>query len=362
MMLGWMRVAIALSKPTLSLLLPLLGCQPAPPEVMEGGEASSGPASSSTSAGPTTSPSDGSTTTAGTGGGTTTGSSTSVADTTSDTGSGDSSTGEPTDEPLGPFATPVAVGELNTAFSEDDPTLTGDLLEIYFASNRGGSEDVWTSTRPSVGAAWAPPMPVASVNSVFTETFPEVSADGLVLLLASDRVIPTDLDVYYSQRSDRGQPWPEPVVLAGASSVGIIDYGATPVADLGRVFLCLDVAGGLGQADIYEAPADLMGGMVGAAVHVPELSTVFADCSVSVSPSGREIFFESTRPIGIGYDWNLWVATRDDAGGPWGEPVAVEELEGESDEVDPWLSPDRRTLWYAGGNLGFYDLYVATRE
>lgn len=351
------------SKLTVSLLLPLLGCLPAPPEFMEGSEDASG--SASTSAGSTTGPGDGSTTAgtgAGTGAGTTTGSSTGVADTTSETGSGDSSTGEPTDEPLGPFAMPVAVMELNSVFSEDDPTLTGDLLEIYFASNRGGSEDVWTSTRPNVGADWTDPMPVASVNSLFTETFPEVSADGLVLLLASDRVIASDLDVYYSQRSDRSQPWSEPVALDGAASVGTIDYGATPVADLDRVFLCLDVVGGLGQADIYEAPADLMGGMVSAAVHVPELSTVFADCSVSVSPSRREIFFESTRPIGVGYDWNLWVATREDADGPWEEPVAVEGLDGELDEVDPWLSPDRHTLWYASGTVGAYDLYVTTRE
>lgn len=364
MMLGGMRVAIAHSKLTVSLLLPWLGCQPAPPEVMEGGEASSGPASS-TSAGPTTSPSDGSTTAgtaAGSGGGTTGGSSTSEADTTSESSAGDSSTGEPSDEPLGPFDTPVAEADLNSIYSEDDPTLTGDLLEIYFASNRSGSEDVWTSTRASVGAPWEPPVAVESVNSLFTETFPEVSPDGLVLLLASDRNSATDLDVYISQRTDRSQPWPAPVSVVGASTVGTIDYGATPVSDLGRVFLCLDVAGGLGQADIYEAPADLTSGVVSAAVHVPELSTAFADCSVSVSPSGREIFFESTRPIGVGFDWNLWVATREGAGAPWGEPVAVEELVGEFDEVDPWLSPDRRTLWFASGTLGGYDLYVTTRE
>src|SRR5688500_4343144 len=50
--------------------------------------------------------------------------------------------GEDSPEPdafvLGPWGTPVALAELNTADVEGDPTMTTDLLEIYFASNRDG--------------------------------------------------------------------------------------------------------------------------------------------------------------------------------------------------------------------------------
>lgn len=356
MIAGTMGMSIA--KPKVIVLVLAAGCQPLPAEVVvDGAEASSGAAPTTGPAG-TTSPSHD--TTAGSVAGTgSSGGASSGRDEGSGTSSeGESSTGTPMDEPLGPFGPPVAVAELNSAVSDDDPTLTGDLLEIYFASNRAGSEDVWRSTRETVDDPWGMPMPVAEVNSFSLETFPEVSLDGLVLLLASDRS--GSLDVYYSQRADRDQPWSPPMSLTGLADPLLMDYGATPVPDMSRVLLCRDAAGGLGQSDIWEAPLDLVAWAVGTPVHVPELSTTVADCTATVSASGREIFFETTRSPTVG--WSVWTATREDPAGPWDEPVVVTEIDGPFDEIDPWLSPDRRTLWFASGFVGSYDLYVATRE
>lgn len=42
------------------------------------------------------------------------------------------------------WSTPVEITEL-TGFSEDDPSLTADLLEIYFGSRRAG--ELFLSTR-----------------------------------------------------------------------------------------------------------------------------------------------------------------------------------------------------------------------
>lgn len=338
----------------------LCGCLPPLGEVTT--SESSGDASSTTS---TATASIGLDTTASASMGTSlggSGSSSGATTSASSSGSDDeSSSGEPADEPLGPFGLAQPIDELNSFANDDDPTLTGDLLEIYFASTRAGSEDVWTSTRASVADAWDAPVAVDSLSSIYTETFPEVSADGLLMLLASNRGTMIELDVYFSRRDARGQPWPEPVALAGAATA-IDDYGATPSPDLTSAFLCRVVPEGLGQADIWLAPADFDAGVVGAPLLIPELSGPYADCSVSSSPSGREIFFESTRPIGAGFDWNLWMATRDDPRGPWDPPVAVTELNGEADDVDPWLSPDRHTLYFASGTPGVYGLYVATRE
>jgi hypothetical protein len=339
-----------------------LGCQPPPSEVTDGSGAPTGdPLPTSTDAASTTSPADGSTA-----GGIASGSaSTSLgtADSSSGTDASDASTGEPADEPLGPFGEPEAVVELNSFAAEDDPSLTADMLEIYFASTRGGSEDVWMSRRASVRDTWDAPVLVEVVSSAWQETFPEVSADGLVLLLASDRAGLGDLDVYYSLRASRGAPWSPPLSLAGAATPGRHDWGATLDPAMTHVLLCRDVAGGLGQSDIWQAPVDLGVWMVGVAVHVPELSSSAADCSASISASGREIFFESTRPAGPVFGWNLWVATRADTGGPWDEPSLVAELSSDADDLDPWLSPDRRTLWFASNRIvGHNELYVATRR
>jgi hypothetical protein len=285
---------------------------------------------------------------------------TSVGDTSSSGGEDDSSTGGPMDEPLGPFGPPMVVTALNSVVSDDDPTLTGDLLEIYFGSSRAGTEDVWTSNRDRVGGDWDVPTPVDSLNSLYVETFPEVSADGLFMLLASNRPGGLGFDVYYTRRASRGGDWPAPVPLSGAATM-LDDFGATPSPDLTSVFLCREMVGGRGQSDIWEAPADLQAWVVQEPVLIAELSTAQADCSVTLSPSRREIFFETTRTERFMVDWDLWTATREDPDGPWDDPMSVDELNSDVDDIDPWLSPDRRTLWFARGTVGAYELYEATR-
>jgi hypothetical protein len=282
-----------------------------------------------------------------------------LTDTGDPSSGGTDDTGEPTDEPLGMFGAPVLVLELSNPYPDDDPTLTDDMLEIYFGSSRGGaSEDVWMSTRATVDALWDVPEPVASVNSGLTESLVEVSAVGLILLVASDRLVFGDLDVYYSRRADRSQAWPAPIPLPGAANPGSNDFGATPSPDLASVFLCRAPAG---FADVYEAPVDFGAPLVGAAVLVRELLSVQDECSVSLSVSGREIFVESTRPTTT-LGWNLWMAMREEPEDTWGTPVPVTELNTHTDDIDPWLSPDRRTLWFASDRTGQLELYVAARE
>lgn len=364
---GRMRALIA--DCTVAMLLLSLGCQPAPPEVTDGsGAATSDTSPASTGAGSTSSAGDGTTaagsaSASGSSGSGSASSSSGATDPSSDTGASDSTTGDPNDEPLGPFGPPVAVAELNSLASEDDPSLTADMLEIYFASTRTLSEDVWVSTRISVDDPWDAPVPVDAVNSGWQETFPEVSPDGLVLLLASDRAFIGDLDVYYAQRASRGDEWSTPVPLTGAATPGANDWGATPILDMSRVLLCRDMPRVLGGADIWEATADFDAWVVDPAVHVPELSTATAECSATASQSGREVFFETTRADGPVFGWNLWTATREDPAGPWDAPVSVAELNSDADDIDPWLSPDRRTLWFASNRaVGHNELYVATRR
>lgn len=360
----WMVAMLALS----------IGCTAPPSEVTYNDDGSSGaPPPGSTGAGSTMGPVlDDSTTAATSDASGVTGSSSSSSGSSmesssgstgsegsSSSGSGDSTTGEPMDEPLGPWGAIEPATMLNSPGSDDDPTLTADLLEIYFGSNRNGTEDVFVSTRANTGAPWDVPLPVDTFNSGAIETFPEVSPDGLVMLFASDREAAFDLDVYWSQRAARGQPWSTPLPLTGAATVGLPDYGATPTPDMTRVLLCRDDVGGAGQSDIWMATADFTSWTVGVPMHVDELATNVAECSSTLSPSEREIFFETTRPTGFG--WSIWTAAREDPTGAWEAPTEVVELDGGFDEIDPWLSPDRRTLWYASGTMGTYDLYVATR-
>src|SRR5690349_20008434 len=74
--------------------------------------------------------------------------------------------------PLGPWGLPTA---LFPGGGDDDPTLTGDLLELYFNRN----SDIYTSTRASVTDAWGTPALVTELSTVYNETTPEITYDGL---------------------------------------------------------------------------------------------------------------------------------------------------------------------------------------
>jgi len=86
------------------------------------------------------------------------------------------------------FERPQIVAELASSARTDNPTLTADLLEIYFTSDRvSGNGDVWVARRGNPALPFEPPSPVAEVNSDSFETSAAISGDGLTLWFGSDR-------------------------------------------------------------------------------------------------------------------------------------------------------------------------------
>jgi hypothetical protein len=77
------------------------------------------------------------------------------------------------------FETPVLVTELVASDRTDNPTLTGDLLEIYFTSDRAGGGDLWVARRDDRAAVFRPPVPIAELNTDTFETSAAISTDGL---------------------------------------------------------------------------------------------------------------------------------------------------------------------------------------
>ena len=80
-----------------------------------------------------------------------------------------------------------------------------DGLEIIFQSNRPGgmgSGDLWVSTRETTLDAWSPPVNVGpSINTVYFDGAPALSADGETLFFYSNRPGGFGLnDLYVSSR------------------------------------------------------------------------------------------------------------------------------------------------------------------
>jgi WD40-like Beta Propeller Repeat len=133
----------------------------------------------------------------------------------------------PLDPDAGPertgFGPPRVIAELESDdVSDDDPSLTADLLLLCFNSKRDaglGEEDVWCSRRARTDEAWGTPEPQTVLNSEHRETGIALSLDGLALWFSSDRAGDSNgLDVYLATRPTRDSAWSEPTRVPELSS------------------------------------------------------------------------------------------------------------------------------------------------
>jgi WD40-like Beta Propeller Repeat len=99
-------------------------------------------------------------------------------------------------------------------------------------------------------------------------------------------------------------------------------------------------------------------------VVVAELNSTVEDNHASVRHDGREIFFNSRRPGGQGFD--IWVATRDNVHDDWSTPVNLgAPVNSQFAEFHPNISFDGRILLFIAplkrGGLGGFDIWMTTR-
>jgi len=64
----------------------------------------------------------------------------------------------------GAYDAPALVPGVNSLVDDGQPNLRRDALELFFYSARGGSNDIYVSTRVSVHDDWSTPVPVAAAN------------------------------------------------------------------------------------------------------------------------------------------------------------------------------------------------------
>jgi hypothetical protein len=95
---------------------------------------------------------------------------------------------------------PLPIDALNTASNETGAFLTQDCLTIYFASNRKTRVQIYTSQRKAIGQPWQPAQPVDDfkINGIDNQQDPWLSADGHSFAFASDAGGTND--VYLSTR------------------------------------------------------------------------------------------------------------------------------------------------------------------
>lgn len=158
------------------------------------------------------------------------------------------------------WGAPVAIEELNSPGLDSGPAYfenEGGRPQLYFASNRAGTMDLYVSELQDDGT-WGPPAPIVELNTTFEESRPSLRQDGLEMVFTSSRG--GNADLYSSERATLTSPW-------------------APSVSLGPV------------------------------VNSPDV-----DQQASLSPDGTTLYFGSTRPGSYSSVFDVWVTTRSKRG------------------------------------------------
>jgi hypothetical protein len=271
------------------------------------------------------------------------------------------------------WSAPVNLGSMiNTTFNEQGPTLHGELT-LYFGSDRPGGRggfDLWFSTRDCAECPWGTPVNLGSVvNTASDETGPGLSGDGHLLFFRSTRPDGPGLgDVYLSTRANPKNDlnWEAPVLVGPDVNTPAAEAGAEylPSAEEGPANLYFNRAPAGQTADLYYVAIKRDGKTLGPAVLISELSHPTAtDQGPTLRSDGREVFFFSTRPGGVG-GADLWTSTRRSVHDPWTPPVNPgAPLNSAAAEQQPSLSGGRSLLFASSrsGGFGGTDIWVSTR-
>lgn len=116
---------------------------------------------------------------------------------------------------FGPWDAPVAIAQVNSNTNEYGPALTPDGLTLLFTSERSGGAgkyDLYQASRASRTAPFSAPRNLTALNTAATEDGPTVTADGLTLYFC--RSTGTSCQLYRATRPDRFADFADPQPVA----------------------------------------------------------------------------------------------------------------------------------------------------
>lgn len=194
-----------------------------------------------------------------------------------------------------PFSNVRPLAEANTASEDGAAFLAADSLELHFFSTRpggAGGRDLYLLRRATADGAWASSRFLAELNTASSEYMPSLTGDALVIYFATDRGPGIADDIYSASRASPTQIFSPPVPVPGMTA----QTSPFIAADGRTLYFAGANAGGQGGRDIWVAqrprPQDPFGPPMNLG---PMINSAATDDDPSVSLDGRELFFVSDR-------------------------------------------------------------------
>ena len=145
----------------------------------------------------------------------------------------------PGDVAFGAWSAPVQIPILGTPGAKEDATGSSTKTELIF---RLGAGDLYAMTRTTPDDPWGIPQALASLNTPSFEGAPRLSTSDLTLYFQSNRAGGLGLeDIYATSRASVGAAW-GPVTSVGYASTAAVDKWLT-VCDANRYMVVHVVAG-----------------------------------------------------------------------------------------------------------------------
>ena len=277
------------------------------------------------------------------------------------------------------FGAPVPVAGLSDpSLDESTPRLSPDELTVYFTlrvptptgTSPVGPADLYTGHRATTSDAFVTAKLSLLDMDTTDDQDPTVSSDGLNLWFASQRVTTEGYHTYLSQRSTASDDFGEPMPFSSLN-------GTDKTKDDGQNFITADGTemwftstrvGTIGSNDIWVA--SMTNAVAGKATIVSELNSAANDWLPVVSADKLTVYFSSNRtnsvigPDGHTPSYDIWMAHRARVTDTFPEPARVTELSTPADEYPGWLSADNCRMYFSSiDSTGQHlDIYMASRE
>ena len=161
------------------------------------------------------------------------------------------------------WGSPINLGpNINTSDFDGHPSISSDGLELYFCTSTtnerpgSGDSDIWVTSRLSISDPWGPPVNLGSiVNSPYYDGEPDISADGLCLVLGSVRPSGSgDWNIWVTTRKKKEDPWGTPVNLGSEINSSNNETMADISNDGSILYFASDQSGEYGVFDIWQVP------------------------------------------------------------------------------------------------------------
>jgi hypothetical protein len=208
-----------------------------------------------------------------------------------------------------PWAPPQPLPLLNSSGADYEPNISYDGLEMYFISTRPGgigASDIYVTRRPATNAPWGPPQNIGPpLNGPgIANDDPYLTQDGLSMYFTSGGA--GGADVYTATRPAIGAPWGNKQPVAAANSAQF-DHSPLPEGNNGEVLWFSSTRpGGGGSSDFWMTSRDPVTGLYDPPILIPDINSTDWDSNAWSSGVTGRLYV--SRVVG-GFS-QLWIVCR----------------------------------------------------